>query len=133
MGEREDVAVLDNYDVPTKADPLFERRHSDSDEYLSPLETTMNSRRSGGRRSESRPRSRSRRSRDDYDSDLLYRDSEVSHEKEHTYLPSTNGAVKQDFTPEMKSVLSLWDRPRKRGHFDNGESAVYLDTLVGLT
>ena len=57
---------------------MFERRHSDSDEYLSPLETTMTRR----QRSESRPRSRSRRSRDDYDSDLLYRDSEVSAKRE---------------------------------------------------
>ena len=62
---------------------MFERRHSDSDEYLSPLETTMTRRSAGGgRRSESRPRSRSRRSRDDYDSDLLYRDSEVSATRE---------------------------------------------------
>ena len=63
----------------TASDPF--RRHSDSDEYLSPLETTAMTARasSSGRRSESRPRSRSRRSRDDYDSDLLYsRDSEVS-------------------------------------------------------
>ena len=63
---------------PPALDPF--RRHSDSDEYLSPLETTAMTRASSsGRRSESRPRSRSRRSRDDYDSDLLYsRDSEVS-------------------------------------------------------
>ena len=98
------MAVKDNYDVPTKADPLFERRHSDSDEYLSPLETTMNSRRSGGRRSESRPRSRSRRSRDDYDSDLLYRDSEVSVTKK---TPSINWVVHENFTPERPLLLTL--------------------------
>ena len=74
MGDENGMAVKGKY---ADSDPVFERRHSDSDEYLSPLETTM-TRRSGGRRSESRPRSRSRRSRDDYDSDLLYRDSEVS-------------------------------------------------------
>ena len=85
------------------SDPVFERRHSDSDEYLSPLETTM-TRRSGGRRSESRPRSRSRRSRDDYDSDLLYRDSEVSVTKK---TPSINWVVHENFTPERPLLLTL--------------------------
>ena len=76
------MAVKEKY---ADSDPVFDRRHSDSDEYLSPLETTMTRR--SGRRSESRPRSRSRRSRDDYDSDLLYRDSEVSVTKKRTFSP----------------------------------------------
>ena len=88
MGDENGMAVKGKY---ADSDPVFERRHSDSDEYLSPLETTMTRRSGGGRRSESRPRSRSRRSRDDYDSDLLYRDSEVSATREkkmHIYFPS---------------------------------------------
>ena len=76
MGDENGMAVKGKY---ADSDPVFERRHSDSDEYLSPLETTMTRR---------RPRSRSRRSRDDYDSDLLYRDSEVSVTKKETiHLP----------------------------------------------
>ena len=112
------------------SDPVFERRHSDSDEYLSPLETTM-TRRSGGRRSESRPRSRSRRSRDDYDSDLLYRDSEVSDTKKPSLL---DVVVHEDITPEMEAVsLSLRnfdDQLQKGGgaHLDIMENA-QLKTL----